>query len=90
MKVNKTFSIDLELIEELKKLRNRNGGLRNKSAYVNAAIWNKLHDEDEDAHKYNPRIQDATAKQLMIYLRDHEDCDSFIKRALQSAVRTSD
>lgn len=85
MKVNKTFSIDLELIHELKKLRNRNGGLRNKSAYVNAAIWTRLNSDDAPS-----TILDTPTRQLMAALHNRDDCDQFVKRVLlQVLSRTS-
>lgn len=83
MKVNKTFSIDYELIIELKKLRNRNGGLRNKSAFVNAAIWNRIHEIDNtDDQVKKMSVSDAPIRQLMAGLMARDDCPEMLQEML--------
>jgi hypothetical protein len=69
MKVNRTFSIDLELVHELKKKKNQ-------SLYVNQAIWRRL-----DPEGCTP-IEEASTRQLMAALHNREDCDPFVKRVL--------
>ena len=80
MKVNKTFSIDLELIGELKKLRNRNGGLRNKSAFVNDAIWMKMN-SDRNASDF---LNEASTIQLIRYLKNRPEIDSTMNALLEN------
>ena len=80
MKVNKTFSIDLELIGELKKLRNRNGGLRNKSAFVNDAIWMKIN-SDRNASDF---LNEASTIQLIRYLKNRPEIDSTMNALLEN------
>ena len=69
MKVNKTFSIDYQLIHELKKKRNQ-------SAFVSRAIWASLDVMQKGS------IVDATTRQLMAALHGRDDCDPFMKRVL--------
>ena len=80
MKVNKTFSIDLELIGELKKLRNRNGGLRNNSAFVNDAIWMKMN-SDRNASDF---LNEASTIQLIRYLKNRPEIDSTMNALLEN------
>lgn len=82
MKVNKTFSLDHSLIIELKKLRNRNGGLRNKSAFINAAGWEKLHRQQGGVDT----VTDLSTKKLMAVLHARDDCDQFLKRVLMQQL----
>lgn len=79
MKVNKTFSVDYSLIQELKQLRNRNGGLRNKSAFVNAAAWEKIRRGDEDAP---PLVSEATTRRLLAAAVARDDVSDFLKKAI--------
>lgn len=77
MKINRTFSIDLWIVKELRDKRNQ-------SQFVCDALKSKL-DGDHDK-----TLNDAGARSLMIYLKAHEDCDPFIKRVLeQSLARTT-
>ena len=77
MKVNKTFSIDYQLIHELKKKNNQ-------SAFVSRAIWASLDVMQKGS------IVDATTRQLMAALHGRDDCDAFLKQVLlQSLSRTS-
>jgi hypothetical protein len=69
MKVNRTFSIDLELVHELKKKKNQ-------SLYVNQAVWQRL-----DPQGLTP-IEEAPTRQLMAAIHNRKDCDPFVKRVL--------
>jgi len=77
VKVNKTFSIDYQLIHELKKKNNQ-------SAFVSRAIWASLDVMQKGS------IVDATTRQLMAAIHGRDDCDPFLKQVLlQSLSRTS-
>ena len=77
MKVNKTFSIDLWILKEMT-------GFKNKSQFVCDAIKTKLSSNTPVS------IGTMSARQIMSVLRDHDDCDPFLKRVLeQSLSRTS-
>lgn len=77
MKVNKTFSIDLWILKEMT-------GFKNKSQFVCDAIKAKL------SRNTPVSIGNMSARQIMSVLRDHSDCDPFLKRVLeQSLSRTS-
>lgn len=73
MKVNRTFSIDLWIVKELKDKRNQ-------SQFVCDAIKSKLDGNNDRT------LEGAEVRSLMIYLKNHKDCDSFIRRALESAL----
>ena len=75
MKVNRTFSIDLWIVEELK-------AKRNQSQFVCDAIKYKLDDTYMD-------ISDASVSSLMIWLKNHPECDSFIKETLETSLRAA-
>ena len=72
MKINRTYSIDHWIAVELQKKPNQ-------SRFVNDAIKNKLDDG-------SILIEEAGARTLMIYLKNHKDCDQFIKRAIESVM----
>ena len=72
MKINRTYSIDHWIAVELQKKPNQ-------SRFVNDAIKNKLDGGSKS-------IEEAGARSLMIYLKNHKDCDKFIKRAIESVM----
>ena len=73
MKINRTYSIDHWIALELQKKSNQ-------SRFVNDAIKNKL----DGGGKL---LEDAGVRSLMIFLKNHKDCDQFTKRALESALK---
>ena len=75
MKVNRTFSIDLWIAKELKDKRNQ-------SQFVCDAIKYKLDNTHMD-------ISDASVSSLMIWLKNHPNCEPFIKETLETSLRAS-
>jgi len=73
MKINRTFSIDLELYERLRRKSNQ-------SQFVCVALESKLNPERQVL------LEDATKLQLMIYLKSHFETDPFLKKVLQQAI----
>tara|TARA_R110000744_G_scaffold342984_1_gene448238 strand:- start:585 stop:818 length:234 start_codon:yes stop_codon:yes gene_type:complete len=73
MKVNRTFSIDLELVHELKKKTNQ-------SKFVSEAIWRRLDPQG------NNSIEEASTRRLMAALHNRKDCDQFVKGVLLQAL----
>ena len=70
MKVNRTFSIDLWIVKELKDKRNQ-------SQFVCDAIKTKL-----DGSSGSLGVADAPTRQLMAALMARDDCEPFVKRVL--------
>jgi len=70
MRVNRTFSIPVELVHDLKKKHNQ-------SETVTRALRKYL---DPDGH--STEIQDASTRQLMAALTARDDCDDTLKKLL--------
>jgi hypothetical protein len=73
MKVNRTFSVDLWIVKALQDKRNQ-------SQFVCDALKSKLDGNDDLT------LENAEVRSLMIFLKNHKDCDPFISRALKSAL----
>ena len=69
MRINRTFSIPIELVQELKKKHNQ-------SEIVTRALRKYL-DPDSDRS-----VQDATTHQLMAVLTNRNDIDETLKQLL--------
>jgi hypothetical protein len=76
MKVNRTFSIDLWIAKELRDKRNQ-------SQFVCDAIKSKL----DYSETYD--ISEASVASLMIFLKNHPNCDPFIKETLETSLRAA-
>lgn len=73
MKVNRTFSIDLWIVKALQDKRNQ-------SQFICDAIKTKLDGADDR------NIEECSQRTLMIYLKNHPDTDSFLKRVLEQVL----
>lgn len=73
MKINRTYSIDHWIAVELQKKPNQ-------SRFVNDAIKNKLDGGSKT-------LEEAGVRSLMIFLKNHKDCDQFTKRLMESALK---
>lgn len=72
MRVNRTFSLDINTVQALKNKSNQ-------SQFVDEAIIDKLYPADYD-------YRQLSTQRLMAILRDRDDLSDFVKRVINTEL----